>query len=53
MDMSTPVGLSGQLALARRLETIASNVANANTAGYQRREAVNTAQTGEQKVLNL
>ena len=35
MDMSTPVGLSGQLALARRLETIASNVANAGTAGYK------------------
>lgn len=35
MDMNAPVGLSGQLALARRLETIASNVANAGTPGYK------------------
>ena len=35
MDMSAPVGLSGQLALSRRLETIANNVANAGTAGYK------------------
>ena len=35
MDMNAPIGLSGQLALAHRLETIASNVANAGTAGYK------------------
>lgn len=35
MDAASPVGLSGQVALARRLETIASNVANAGTAGYK------------------
>lgn len=35
MDMTSPVGVSGQLALARRLETIASNVANAGTVGYK------------------
>ncbi|MEI8178426.1 flagellar basal-body rod protein FlgF [Aestuariivirga sp.] len=35
MDMNAPVGLSGQLALERRLETIANNVANAGTAGYK------------------
>ncbi|MCA3554226.1 flagellar basal-body rod protein FlgF [Aestuariivirga sp.] len=35
MDINAPVGLSGQIALARRLETIASNVANAGTAGYK------------------
>lgn len=35
MDANAPVGLSGQLALARRLETIANNVANAGTAGYK------------------
>lgn len=42
MDMTSPVGLSGQIALARRLETIANNVANAGTAGY-RAEAVTFA----------
>lgn len=35
MDINSPVALSGQIALARRLETIASNVANAGTAGYK------------------
>lgn len=35
MDVNAPVGLSGQIALARRLETIANNVANAGTAGYK------------------
>lgn len=35
MDMSSPVGVSGQMALSRRLETIASNVANAGTVGYK------------------
>lgn len=39
MDHTSPVGLSGQVALMRRLETIANNVANAGTAGY-RAEAV-------------
>ncbi len=35
MDMNAPVGLSGEIALARRLETIANNVANAGTVGYK------------------
>jgi flagellar basal-body rod protein FlgF len=35
MDINSPVGLSGQIAMARRLETIASNVANAGTVGYK------------------
>lgn len=35
MDMTSPVGLSGQIAFARRLETIANNVANSGTAGYK------------------
>lgn len=35
MDMQAPVGVSGQMALERRLETIASNVANAGTVGYK------------------
>ena len=39
MDANAPVGLSGQIALTRRLETIANNIANAGTAGY-RAEAV-------------
>lgn len=42
MDMTSPVGLSGQVALARRLETIANNVANAGTVGY-RAEAITFA----------
>lgn len=42
MDMTSPVGLSGQIALVRRLETIANNVANAGTAGY-RAEAITFA----------
>ena len=33
MDMLSPVSLSGQVALTRRLETIANNIANAGTAG--------------------
>lgn len=39
MDANSPVGLSGQIALTRRLETIANNIANAGTAGY-RAEAI-------------
>ncbi len=39
MDVGSYVGLSGQQALARRLDTIANNIANARTAGF-RREAV-------------
>ncbi len=39
METSLYVGLSGQIALERRLATIANNVANAGTAGY-RAEAV-------------
>lgn len=39
MQVSSHVSLSGQLALARRLETIANNVANAGTAGF-RAEAI-------------
>lgn len=35
MDMTSPVGVSGQIALARRLETIANNIANAGTVGYR------------------
>lgn len=35
MEASTYVGLSGQLALDRRLATIANNVANAGTAGFR------------------
>jgi flagellar basal-body rod protein FlgF len=35
MDTSVYVALSGQLALERRLQTIAANVANATTVGYR------------------
>jgi flagellar basal-body rod protein FlgF len=35
MEASVYVGLSGQLALERRLATIANNVANAGTAGFR------------------
>ncbi|MFN4140570.1 flagellar basal-body rod protein FlgF [Aestuariivirga sp.] len=35
MDMNSPVGLSGLLALSRRLDSIANNVANAGTAGFR------------------
>ena len=35
MQSGLYVGLSGQVALEKRLETIASNVANMNTAGYR------------------
>jgi flagellar basal-body rod protein FlgF len=35
MDVNSHVAMSGQLALARRLETIANNVANAGTAGFR------------------
>jgi flagellar basal-body rod protein FlgF len=35
MDVNSHVGLSGQLAQARRLETIANNIANAGTAGFR------------------
>jgi len=35
MDMNAPVGLSGQLALARRLGAIANNVGNGGTVGYK------------------
>jgi len=39
MDTTSPVAVSGQIALMRRLETIANNVANAGTVGF-RGEAV-------------
>lgn len=39
MQVSSHVSLSGQLALARRLDTIANNVANAGTGGF-RAEAI-------------
>lgn len=42
MQSTSHVSLSGQLALERRLETIANNVANSGTAGY-RAEAVSFA----------
>jgi flagellar basal-body rod protein FlgF len=35
MDVNSHVAISGQLALARRLETIANNVANSGTAGFR------------------
>lgn len=35
MDVSSYVGLSGQAALTRRLETIANNIANAGTVGFR------------------
>jgi flagellar basal-body rod protein FlgF len=35
MDVNSHVALSGQLAQARRLETVANNVANAGTAGFR------------------
>lgn len=35
MDVNSHVAVSGQLALTRRLETIANNVANAGTAGFR------------------
>jgi len=35
MDVNSHVALSGQLVQARRLETIANNVANAGTAGFR------------------
>jgi flagellar basal-body rod protein FlgF len=35
MDVNSHVALSGQLALARRLDTIANNVANAGTVGFR------------------
>ena len=35
MEVGLSVGLSGQLALERRLSTIANNVANAGTAGFR------------------
>jgi flagellar basal-body rod protein FlgF len=35
MDTGIYVSLSGQLAMEKRLETIAQNIANANTAGYR------------------
>ena len=35
MDVNSHVALSAQLALSRRLETIANNVANAGTAGFR------------------
>lgn len=38
MQSNFYVGLSAQLALQRRLETIAANVANASTAGYRAEE---------------
>ena len=38
MQSSLYVGLSGQIALNRRLETIANNVANSATAGFRAEE---------------
>jgi flagellar basal-body rod protein FlgF len=38
MQSGIYVGLSGQLALYRRLETVANNVANASTAGFRAEE---------------
>ena len=35
MDASSPVALSGQLALQKRLNSIANNVANSRTAGFR------------------
>jgi flagellar basal-body rod protein FlgF len=35
MDHISPVGLSGQIALMHRLETIANNIANAQTTGFR------------------
>jgi len=35
MENTTYVGISGQLSLARRLETIANNIANVNTPGFR------------------
>lgn len=35
MDVNSHVALSGQLAQSRRLETIANNIANAETAGFR------------------
>ena len=40
MDVNSHVALSGQLALSRRLETIANNVANAGTVGYKGSRAI-------------
>src|SRR5689334_1202415 len=38
MSNGIAVALSGQIALERRLNTIASNIANMNTAGYRAEE---------------
>jgi len=38
MQSSFPVGLSAQLSLQKRLDTIANNVANASTAGFRAEE---------------
>ena len=44
MSSITSIALSGMNAAQTALEVSAGNVANANTPGYQRREAVNTPQ---------
>ena len=38
MQSSLYVSLSGQVALQKRLDTIANNIANANTGGYRAEE---------------
>ncbi|WP_395686899.1 flagellar basal-body rod protein FlgF [Aestuariivirga sp.] len=35
MDHLSPIGIAGQVALMRRLDTVANNVANAETAGFR------------------
>lgn len=56
MQSSLYVGLSGQIALAKRLETMAGNVANMSTVGY-RAESINfktvMAQAGTQQIAYL
>jgi flagellar basal-body rod protein FlgF len=39
MDNATYVALSGQVALRRKLEIVANNIANINTPGYKREQA--------------
>ena len=48
MQSNVYVALSAQLALQRRLETLANNVANASTAGF-RAEAITFEQLIRQK----
>jgi len=51
MENSTYVGVSGQISLARRLETIAHNMANVNTPGF-RAEALKFATLTSPKAEN-